>query len=43
MSDELGQDLGDTDRLLLVFGYLGPLAFVSLLGMYVINRRWTAR
>ena len=30
-SESLGQELNDQDRVLLVFGYLGPLALVSLM------------
>ena len=29
-TEQLGQELSDQDRVLLVFGYLGPLALVSL-------------
>lgn len=43
MSDELGQGLDDHDRLLLVFGYLGPLAFVSLLASRREFVKWHAK
>ncbi len=43
MNDELGQAPGDHDRLLLVFGYLGPLALVSLLASRREFVKWHAK
>ena len=42
-SDHLDQELTDQDRLLLVFGYLGPLALVSLLASRREFVKWHAK
>lgn len=39
----LGEELSDQDRLLLVFGYLGPLAIVSLLASRREFVKWHAK
>lgn len=39
----LGQELGDQDRLLLVFGYLGPLALVALTATRREFVKWHAK
>ena len=41
--DALGQELTDQDRLLLVFGYLGPLALVSLVASRRELVKWHAK
>jgi len=41
--DQLGQEIGDQDRLLLVFGYLGPLALVSLVASRREFVKWHAK
>jgi len=42
-SEPLGQELSDQDRVLLVFGYLGPLALVSLLASRREFVKWHAK
>ena len=42
-SDSLGQELTDQDRVLLVFGYLGPLALVSLIASRRELVKWHAK
>ncbi len=42
-ADPLGQELSDQDRLLLVFGYLGPLALVSLVASRREFVKWHAK
>lgn len=42
-SDDLNQELTDQDRVLLVFGYLGPLALVSLLASRREFVKWHAK
>jgi uncharacterized membrane protein len=41
--EPLGQELGDQDRLLLVFGYLGPLALVALTASRREFVKWHAK
>ena len=41
--DQLSQDLTDQDRVLVVFGYLGPLALVSLLASRREFVKWHAK
>lgn len=41
--DQLDQSLTDQDRLLLVFGYLGPLALVSLVASRREFVKWHAK
>lgn len=41
--EQLGQELGDQDRVLLVFGYLGPLALVSLVASRREFVKWHAK
>src|SRR3972149_3303598 len=40
---QLSQELTDQDRILLVFGYLGPLAFVALVASRREFVRWHAQ
>lgn len=40
---QLSQELTDQDRILLVFGYLGPLAFVALVASRREFVRWHAK
>jgi len=42
-SEELAQELSDQDRVLLVFGYLGPLALVSLIATRREFVKWHAK
>lgn len=42
-SEPLGQELSDQDRVLLVFGYLGPLALVALLASRRAFVKWHAK
>jgi len=42
-SERLGQELSDQDRVLLVFGYLGPLALVSLVATRREFVKWHAK
>jgi len=42
-TDSLGQELTDQDRVLLVFGYLGPLALVSLIASRRELVKWHAK
>jgi len=42
-SEPLGQELSDQDRVLLVFGYLGPLALVSLMASRREFVKWHAK
>jgi uncharacterized membrane protein len=42
-TDQLGQELGDQDRVLIVFGYLGPLALVSLVASRREFVKWHAK
>ena len=42
-TDHLGQELGDQDRVLLVFDYLGPLALVSLVASRREFVKWHAK
>jgi uncharacterized membrane protein len=42
-AEQLDQELSDQDRLLLVFGYLGPLALVSLLASRREFVKWHAK
>ncbi len=42
-SEPLAQELSDQDRLLLVFGYLGPLALVSLVASRREFIKWHAK
>jgi uncharacterized membrane protein len=42
-ADSLGQELTDQDRVLLVFGYLGPLALVSLIASRRELVKWHAK
>lgn len=42
-ADSLGQELTDQDRVLLVFGYLGPLAIVSLIASRRELVKWHAK
>ena len=42
-ADSLGPELTDQDRVLLVFGYLGPLALVSLIASRRELVKWHAR
>ena len=42
-SDTLDQELSDQDRVLLVFGYLGPLALVSLVASRREFVKWHAK
>jgi len=42
-SDQLDQSLSDQDRVLLVFGYLGPLALVSLIASRREFVKWHAK
>ena len=42
-ADSLGPELTDQDRVLLVFGYLGPLAFVSLIASRRELVKWHAK
>jgi uncharacterized membrane protein len=42
-SDTLDQELTDQDRVLLVFGYLGPLALVSLVASRREFVKWHAK
>lgn len=41
--DALGQELTDQDRVLLVFGYLGPLALVALIASRRELVKWHAK
>jgi uncharacterized membrane protein len=41
--EQLPQELGDQDRVLLVFGYLGPLALVSLIASRREFVKWHAK
>ena len=41
--EPLGQELSDQDRMLLVFGYLGPLALVSLVASRREFVKWHAK
>ncbi len=41
--EPLGQELSDQDRVLLVFGYLGPLALVSLVASRREFVKWHAK
>jgi len=42
-AEPLGQELSDQDRVLLVFGYLGPLALVSLVASRREFVKWHAK
>ncbi len=42
-TEQLGQELSDQDRVLLVFAYLGPLALVSLLASRREFIKWHAK
>jgi len=42
-SQQLSQELSDQDRILLVFGYLGPLAIVSLVASRREFIKWHAK
>lgn len=42
-ADSLGPELTDQDRVLLVFGYLGPLALVSLIASRRELVKWHAK
>jgi uncharacterized membrane protein len=42
-SEPLGQELSDQDRLLVIFGYLGPLALVSLVASRREFVKWHAK
>jgi uncharacterized membrane protein len=42
-SEGLGQELSDQDRILLVFGYLGPLALVALVATRREFVKWHAK
>ncbi len=42
-TDSLGQELTNQDRVLLVFGYLGPLALVSLIASRRELVKWHAK
>ena len=42
-SEPLGQELSDQDRVLLVFGYLGPLALVTLVASRREFVKWHAK
>jgi uncharacterized membrane protein len=42
-SDQLDQELTDQDRVLLVFGYLGPLALVTLVASRRELVKWHAK
>jgi len=42
-SEPLGQELSDQDRVLVVFGYLGPLALVSLVASRREFVKWHAK
>jgi uncharacterized membrane protein len=42
-TDQLGQELGDQDRVLIVFGYLGPLALVALVASRREFVKWHAK
>jgi len=42
-TEPLAQELSDQDRVLLVFGYLGPLAFVSLVASRREFVKWHAK
>jgi len=42
-TEQLTQELSDQDRLLLVFGYLGPLALVSLIASRREFVKWHAK
>ena len=42
-TDQLDQELTDQDRLLLVFGYLGPLALVALVASRREFVKWHAK
>jgi uncharacterized membrane protein len=42
-SEPLGQELSDQDRVLLVFGYLGPLALVPLVASKREFVKWHAK
>lgn len=41
--DQLGQELTDQDRVLLVFGYLGPLSLVALVASRREFVKWHAK
>jgi len=43
VADQLDQELTDQDRVLLVFGYLGPLALVSLVASRREFVKWHAK
>ena len=43
MADQLDQELTDQDRVLLVFGYLGPLSLVSLVASRREFVKWHAK
>ena len=43
MTDQLDQELSDQDRVLLVFGYLGPLSLVSLIASRREFVKWHAK
>ena len=42
-TEQLGEELSDQDRVLLVFGYLGPLALVSLIASRREFVKWHAK
>ena len=42
-TEQLGQELSDQDRILLVFGYLGPLAIVALVATRREFVKWHAK
>ena len=42
-AEPIGQELSDQDRVLLVFGYLGPLAIVSLVASRREFVKWHAK
>jgi len=42
-TEPLGQELSDQDRVLLVFGYLGPLALVTLIASRKDFVKWHAK
>ena len=42
-AEPLGQELSDQDRVLLVFGYLGPLALVTLIASRREFVKWHAK
>jgi uncharacterized membrane protein len=43
VTDQLDQELSDQDRVLLVFGYLGPLSLVSLIASRREFVKWHAK